>query len=323
MPVIREHLHHYGDDNNTRTASALVNASLLANASMSMNQGPIKNIPEEMISEIMSYLSPCFAASFGLTCTKVYAEFKHKHSKPLKLETLLWDTEDESINSADREKKLHHLIGGWINKDRQYFYHQMHLFPNWQEKLAGIRPPTSNYVTQSRQCVGGRFLLTELYAPSSFVLPSSRIQPPTPYSASQKNLARLREAYEVYTELVQEDEEKYPRLVPRHEFAAPIPSPCNMGDDWFLVFFNCLVTDWNLTSPVGIIFDGDLYYILQEIKVNRQGGCIMIPGFCSRTDRYNVGNGTIYVKDFIAKVRDVHQPPDNNGVDATVLDQII
>ncbi|KAJ8067888.1 hypothetical protein OCU04_003474 [Sclerotinia nivalis] len=217
-----------------------MDASPLAKTTMS-------NIPDEMISEIMSHLSPCFAASLGLTCARFYSEFKHQHSKPIKLETLLWDPKDESIDPADREKKLHHLIGGWINKDRQYFYDEMRLYVNW----AMPRPSTSSYFTQHRYCVGGRFLLTNLYAP--------------PSSEPGFNLERLREAYDLYTDLVQENEDNaYVRPIPRHQSATPIPSPCNMGADWFPAFLNALSTDWYLGGTVRIRFRGVWYHIEQE-----------------------------------------------------------
>lgn len=228
----------------------------------------------------MSHLSPPFAACFGLTCARFYAEFKRQHKSPVKLETLLWDPEEKSVDSADHKKKLYHLIGGWIMGGRQCFYHDMYLVESVKCQRG------TNYISKERSSIGGRFLSTDVYAPSS-------------WSKTNFDLIRLREAYAVYIGIVQEVDERYPRLIPRYKSAPPIPSPCGMGNDWFIVFFNALLTDWYLSEPVNIKFT-DLKYRIHQQK-DEDGEIIS-----------RVSGGLFYrvvtIEDFIAMVLERYKP---------------
>ncbi|TGO38267.1 hypothetical protein BHYA_0078g00190 [Botrytis hyacinthi] len=86
-------------------------------------------LPAELIANVMGHLGPTFGVVFGLTCHKVYDEYKRQypHSDALLLETRLWnkDSKEDVQHPLFRPSaRLHELLGKWMGRGdtTKYFY---------------------------------------------------------------------------------------------------------------------------------------------------------------------------------------------------------
>ncbi|KAF7896700.1 uncharacterized protein EAF01_009103 [Botrytis porri] len=120
--------------------SSEISVFIYANSSLSINKSTqqipnqekksvVDILPAELIANIMGHLGPTFGVIFGLTCHRVYDEYKRQypHSDALLLETRLWDNnskEDVQHPLYRPSARLHELLDGWMGSDdtTKYFY---------------------------------------------------------------------------------------------------------------------------------------------------------------------------------------------------------